>query len=62
MLFKNVLRSGRRGANASWIGRGGQIWTVSSIDLREVVRRKGEATIAPSRCPGRQYDLENEKR
>ena len=27
-----------------------------------MVRRSGEATIAPSRCPGRQYDLENEKR
>ena len=34
---------------------------VSSMDLREV-RRRGEATMAPSRCPGRQYDLENEKR
>ena len=26
------------------------------------MRREGEATMAPSRCPGRQYDLENEKR
>ena len=60
--LKNTLISGRIGANASWTGRGGQIWIVSSMDLRVVVRRLGDATMAPSLCPGRQYDLENEKR
>jgi len=55
------LRDGSRGARAIWIGRGGQIWGVSRIGLIEA-RSCGEATIAPRRCPGRQYDLENEKR
>ena len=32
---------------------------MSSMDLREL-KRRGEATMAPSRCPCRQYDLENE--
>ena len=61
MSLKNGPSSGRRGANASWIGRGAQICIVLRTDLREL-RKEGEATTAPSLWPGRQYDLENEKR
>jgi hypothetical protein len=35
---------------------------MSSLDIREVVRWRGEVTMAPSRCPGKQYYLENETR
>ena len=63
MSCTNVRTSGvlTSGASAACGGRGAQICSESSA-VQSAVPNVGEAQTRPSRCPGIQYDLENEKR